>query len=65
MVYEIIEEFLSLFISKIARKIGAAVRWIWFGQKYSFDQLRESKWSLRIGIVTLCLIFASTIMVLS
>jgi hypothetical protein len=53
MVLEIIEEFVWFFIKVVAQKIGVAIRFILFGRKLTFEQIIESKWNLRVGLVVL------------
>lgn len=63
MVQELVEEVLWVFIKNISRKIGATIRWVWFGRKLTFEKILEGKWNVRIGIIVLCLIFISVIII--
>lgn len=58
MVQEVFEEVLWGFTKKISQKIGAAIRWIWFGQKLTFAEILSSRWNIRVGIIVICLILA-------
>jgi len=62
MIVEVIEEFLALFIKVLAKKIGGAIRSVWYSGKNNFEGVSESKWNLRIGIIVICLPFIGIVL---
>lgn len=58
MVQEAFEEVVWGFTKKISRKIGIAIRWIWFGRKLAFEEILSSRWNIRVGIIVISIILA-------
>jgi hypothetical protein len=63
MIIEIIEEFLTVFVKGLAKKIGGTIRSVWYSEKNIYEETPESKWNFRSGIIVICLIFIGIVLV--
>jgi len=65
MVQELVEEVLWGFVNNVSLKIGVALRWIWFGRRLGFEEILDSKWNIRIGMVIVCLVVTAIIVIIA
>ncbi len=52
----VVELFIQIFFDLFIKKIGTAIRWIFYNDKYTFKELYHQNWNNTVGFITLCLV---------